>query len=241
MPAAERWDERSSRPCTGNHMKERGPARLAVYLVPGLLFGLLVLIWGARYVPPPLFEIPEWTGQWHEPKQPAGKFKGFRREGSGVIGETEVWPHLHRRANAYLLSDAEFSGDVAVSLQVKFLRGRYLGCYLGYDPASDTGYWLATGHAVGDNPNEAYIKIVRKGKWEVIAAAPLALEPNVEYRLCFQRTGAELAILVDGKSIVSAHAPEFPRGHVQLRLHNTKVELLEVAVGQGPVSSAVEE
>jgi hypothetical protein len=222
-------------------MNERGPARLLFYLLPGLVCGVLVLVWGARYVAPPLYEVPQWIGRWHEPKQPSGKFKSFRREGSTVVGETETWPHLHRRANAYLLSDAEYEGDIAVSLRLKFLRGRYLGCYLCYDPDSDTGYWLATGHAVGENPNEAYIKIVRNGKWEVVASSPLAIEADVEYRLCFQRTGAELAILVNGKSIVSSHAPEFPSGHVQLRLHNTKIELFEVAVGQSPVPSTVEE
>jgi hypothetical protein len=147
-----------------------------------------------------------------------------------VIGETEPWPHKHPRANSYLLSTGVYTGDVEVSLLARFLRGRYLGCYLCYDPSAGNGYWLATGHAVGEDPNQAYIKIVHSGTWEVMAQAPLEIVPEREYQLAFGRTGGQLWVKVDGKMVAECQNEEFTTGHVQLRLHNTKVEIRDLRV-----------
>lgn len=203
-------------------------ALLAV--VPGLIVGLGVIGYGLL-LQPPRYRVSSLATEWREPNLPEGVFKSWR-EGSAnrVIGETEPWPHKHPRANSYLLGREGFSGDVEVRLRARFLRGRYLGCYLCYDPSTDSGYWLATGHDVGEDPNEAYIKIVRRGVWEVMASAPLAIIPGKEYRISFSRKGNELVLGVDDEPIVNWRDAEFTKGKVGLRLHNTKLEIWDLTV-----------
>lgn len=213
-------------------MKQSRLAQIAIVFVPGFAVAIGVLAWG-YFLNPPSYKIPQWQGTWSEPKQPEGTYKSWRVEGGAngaVIGETEPWPHKHPRANSFLLSSESYSGDVLVEIQASFLRGRYLGCYLCYDPQTDSGYWLSTGHGVGNYPNQAYIKIVRNGDWKTMARAPLEIEPGKTYRLGYRRRGNELAVLVAGQPVVTWRDDTFNSGKVQLRLHNTKVEITDLKV-----------
>lgn len=208
--------------------------RLLLWFLPGFAMALAVAAWGYFYLAPPAYQVPQWDGQWSEPKQAEGKFKSWRVEGDVVVGETEPWPHKHPRANSFLLSENAFHGDVEVQLAVEFERGRYLGCYLCYDPKTDSGYWLSTGHAVGNYPNQAYIKIVRNGDWQTMAHGSLEIRPGQKYQLSFRRTGQELAVLVGGEPVVTWSDDTFHKGHVQLRLHNTKVKVHKLSVTELP-------
>ncbi|QDU62761.1 hypothetical protein Pan216_36310 [Planctomycetes bacterium Pan216] len=214
-------------------MQGKGFRRLLIFLVPGLLLCLIVLGWGF-FVQPPRYEIAEWKGRWTEPKFPSGTYKSWRPDGDLIIGETEGWPHKHPRANSYLVYDEEVNGDVDVTMRVVFERGRYLGCYLCFDPETSTGYWLSTGHAVGKNPNKAYIKkFFGPREFPVQERGPLEINPGQEYTITFRRRGDALAVIVDGKTIVSWEDGAYRRGQVRLRLHNTKLEILSLEVLKG--------
>lgn len=208
--------------------------RILIYLIPGLAMAIAAILWG-RFLQPPRNHVDAWQGQWSEPKMPPGLYKSWRVEGDHIVGETEPWPHKHPRASSFLLSEAAYEGDVAVRVNAafrneKFPDGRYLGCYLCYDPKVGNGYWLATGHAVGEDPNRAYIKVMHNHEWKFVADAPLEIVPHREYDFVFRRKGDELAIVVDGKVIVSTTDSEFHTGHVQLQLHNTEIELRHLSV-----------
>lgn len=213
-------------------MRRNGLWGVLKYLVPGLVFGIAVLAWGAFHMRAPRHAIVQWQADWFEPGESVGEFHRWRPAGSIVVGETEIWPHLHRRANAWVRSREAFGGDVLVRLRVRFLRGRYLGCYLCFDPDAGNGYWLATGHDVGDNANQAYIKILRNHEWTVVAQAPLEIVLRRQYEFAFQRLAGRLVILVDGMEIVGWNDDMFESGHVQLRLHNSQVEIEQLLIKQ---------
>jgi hypothetical protein len=222
-------------------MRFRRVLIVLLYVVPGVLLGSAAVLWGLS-LRPPQHRIPSWAEAWSEPKQPKGVYKSWRSEDGYVVGETEPWPHKHPRANSYLLSNAVYEGDIQVELRVRFRNksfpnSRYLACYLCYDPEKGDGYWLATGHAVGKYPNQAYIKEVHGHDWETKARGPLEIVPNRDYTVVFRRSGDRLAVIVDGKTVVTWTSDEFHRGRVQLRLHNTEVEIHKLAV-RGTIASS---
>jgi hypothetical protein len=51
-------------------------------------------------------------------------------------------------ASTFLVSKAIFGGDIVVSMDVTFETGRYLGVYLDFGQDTQTGIWMATGHAL---------------------------------------------------------------------------------------------
>lgn len=215
-------------------MLMRRAARVLLFLVPGLTVAAGVIGWGV-FLAPPRYRVPGWAETWSEPKHPPGVFGSWRSEGDFVVGETEPWPHKHPRANSYLTGIAIHEGDVEVALRVRFRAGRfpmsrYLGCYLCYDPEAGNGYWLSTGHGVGKYPGQAYIKEVHAHKWETKARSPLEITSGEEYALVFRRFGDRLALDVDGATVVEWRNSEFTRGRVQLRLHNTEVEIHQLTV-----------
>lgn len=210
-------------------MKRSRWTRIALIFSPGVAAAIGFLVWGF-VLAPRLHQVPQWQGKWSEPTQPPGAYKSWRIEDGRIVGETEPWPHKHPRANSFLLSNSTYEGDVQVDATVRFQRGRYLGCYLCYDPKTDSGYWLSTGHDVGNYPGEAYIKIVHNGDWKTMARAPLTINSNETCKITYRRRGAELAVLASGQPIVTWSDSTYRQGHVQLRLHNTKVEILDLAV-----------
>lgn len=221
--------------------------QLFLLFLPGFLVAGGTIMWGL-WLQPTYHQVPQWRGAWIEPKQPSGRFKSWRTEDGAVVGETEPWPHKHPRANSYLLSEKSSGGDASVQLTVRFLRGRYLGCYLCYDPEKKHGYWLSTGHAVGKYPGKAYIKIVHGpddkangegfittydgSRFKTTARAPLEIQPNRDYVMIFRREGDELAILVDDNVVVTWRDGTYKAGRVQLRLHNTKVRISDLKVSK---------
>ena len=210
-------------------MPRRFPAIL-FYLAPGLLVVVGVLVWG-RQIKRPVHHIPAWEGTWVEPGAQYPSFKSWRQEPDGTfVGECQNWPHKDRRADAYLRSAAGYAGDLTVELDAVFQRGRYLGCYLLYDPVFGNGYWLSTGHAVGEHPDEAYIKVVEDDKWTTLARAKVPLEPGKSHHLAYRRQGDSLTVLIDGVPVVTARDSRFSTGKVQLRLHNTTVAIKNLTV-----------
>jgi hypothetical protein len=87
-----------------------------------------------------------------------GEIAGVTRIKNGAITDPA--------ASTFLVSKAIFGGDIVVSMDVTFETGRYLGVYLDFGQDTQTGIWMATGHALAEDAaaNEverAYIKTVR--------------------------------------------------------------------------------
>ena len=156
------------------------------------------------------------------------------REGA-VTGETLKFPEVATgdpEAAAYLLSGQTFDGDLELSMDIAFERSRYIGVYLDYDPETDTGMWLATGHPIpAENAGEtqvetAYIKTVDNGHWIVRARGELNISPGEILRLRWVKSGPDYSIWQDDRLVV-AYRPErrYEPGPVMLRLMSAVAEI----------------
>lgn len=145
-----------------------------------------------------------------------------------ITGETLKFPEVATGdpdAAAYLLSRQTFDGDLELSMEIVFERSRYIGVYLDYDPATDTGMWLATGHplpsdeAAETQVETAYIKTVDNGHWVVRARGELRISPDEVLRLRWVKSGPDYSIW-QGDRLVVAYRPErrYESGPVMLRL-----------------------
>ena len=150
-------------------------------------------------------------------------------------GETLKFPGVataNPEAAAYLLTRGVFEGDLELSMDIVFERSRYIGVYLDYDPDTDTGMWLATGHPLpeddaGESQTEtAYIKTVDNGDWIVRARGELRISPGEVLRLRWMKSGPDYSIWQDDRLIV-AYRPErnYPPGPVMLRLMSAVAEI----------------
>lgn len=169
---------------------------------------------------------PDWTRwQFHE---------------GTLTGETLKFPEVATadpEAAAYLLTRQEFGGDLELSMDIVFERSRYIGVYLDYDPETDTGMWLATGHPLpSDGAREtqvetAYIKTVDNGDWIVRARGELKVSPGEVLRLRWVRSGPDYSIWQDDRLVV-AYRPErrYEPGPVMLRLMSAvaRIQRLEM-------------
>lgn len=139
-------------------------------------------------------------------------------------------------ASTFLVSTMVFGGDIAVSMDVTFDKGRYLGVYLDFDQTSQTGIWMATGHALSDDaePNEverAYIKTVEESFWIVRATGELLIAPNTKLRLRFERKGDYYSIYNDETLIVTYRkSGDYAAGPLQLRLTNAAARIHKLLV-----------
>jgi hypothetical protein len=139
-------------------------------------------------------------------------------------------------ASTFLVSKRVFGGNVSVALDVSFQAGRYLGVYLDFDQASQTGIWMATGHALDDDApdNEVergYIKTVENGFWVVRANGELVVDGDEVVRLRFARQGDDYSLYQDGRLIATYHKPGgYPAGPVQIRLTNAQASILRLEV-----------
>ncbi|MGL5098063.1 MAG: hypothetical protein ACRDD1_20955, partial [Planctomycetia bacterium] len=149
----------------------------ALLFGPALLYSLYLLYDELRPIDAwPVERLPTVSADWQEPESPAGSFAHWRLDGAGaLLGATEHRRHLHSACNAWLVSTKKYAAPTTVSTTGRFLVGRYLGCYLCFDPDTKTGYWMGTGHHRGEDPFYAYIKVVRRGEWTELAHAPLPL------------------------------------------------------------------
>ena len=139
-------------------------------------------------------------------------------------------------ASAFLVSKAIFGGDISVSMEVTFEVGRYIGIYIDFGQDTQTGMWMATGHALSadaaDNEVErAYIKTVEDSFWIVRANAELNINAGETLSLRFVRKGDDYSVWSDGRLIATYHKPGgYPAGPLQLRLVNAKVRIHQLEV-----------
>jgi len=142
-------------------------------------------------------------------------------------------------ASAFLVSNETYSGDYIVSLDLTFERGRYLGMYLDFGQDTQTGIWMASGHALAadapDNEVErGYIKTVENGFWVVRATGELVIEAGRRTRLGFSRVGDTYNLWNDGKLLaVYRREGDYPAGPLQLRLTNSSVRIHKFQVRTG--------
>ena len=144
-------------------------------------------------------------------------------------------------ASTFLVSKETFSGDYIVSIELTFDQGRYLGVYLDFDQESQSGIWMASGHALDadapDNEVErSYIKTVENGFWIVRATGELIVQKGKRIKLGFSRRGDAYSLWNDGKLIaVYRKQGGYPAGPLQLRLTNSAVRIhdLQVKTGKG--------
>jgi hypothetical protein len=139
-------------------------------------------------------------------------------------------------ASTFLVSKRTFGGDIAVTMEVTFDAGRYLGVYLDFDQDTQTGIWMATGHALAADAasNEvarAYIKTVEESFWVVRATGELSVEPGLPLRLRFVRKGDVYSIWTDETLIVTYYkAGGYPAGPLQIRLTNASARIHRLTV-----------
>lgn len=139
-------------------------------------------------------------------------------------------------ATAFLVSRKIFGGDVVVSMDVTFEAGRYIGVYVDFGQDTQTGIWMATGHALAPNAadNEverAYIKTVENSFWIVRATGQLVVESGEMLRLRFVRKGDDYSIWNDETLIVTYHrAGGYPAGPLQIRLTNASARIHRLEV-----------
>lgn len=139
-------------------------------------------------------------------------------------------------ASTFLVSRKTFGGDIVVTMDVTFNAGRYLGVYLDFDQDTQTGIWMATGHALAadaaDNEVErAYIKTVEESFWIVRATGELSVEPGLLLQLRFVRKGDVYSIWSDETLIVTYYKKGgYPAGPLQIRLINARVRIHRLVV-----------
>lgn len=159
--------------------------------------------------------------------------------GDGVLtGRTAVLDGAKTEpdASTYLVSRREFSGNIAVSMDITFETGRYVGVYLDFDPASQTGIWMATGHHLPEDDRHhvesGYIKSVDLGHWIVRATGELEIEKGRKVSLRFVRNLDDYNLWHDDRLVATWRKPGgYPAGPLQLRLTNAhaRIDRLEVS------------
>jgi hypothetical protein len=157
-----------------------------------------------------------------------GEISGASRIMNGAITDPA--------ASTFLVSKTIFGGDIVVSLDITFDTGRYLGVYLDFDQETQTGIWMATGHALAedaaDNEVErAYIKTVEDSFWIVRATGELPVRPGEPLHLRFERKGDYYSIYNEDTLIVTYRKPGgYQAGPLQIRLTNASARIHRLEV-----------
>lgn len=141
-------------------------------------------------------------------------------------------------SSSFLISKRTFGGDIAVSVDVTFDEGRYLGVYLDFGQDTQSGIWMATGHPLPEDPAErhlevetAYIKTVDSSHWIVRTQGELVIEPGELIRLRFVKTGDDYSVWSEGRLIVTYRKDGgYPPGPLQLRLTNARARIHRIEV-----------
>lgn len=173
---------------------------------------------------------------WRSPDLTRWSFVDGEIEGSTPVLDGAI---ASPEASSFLVSKRTFGGDIEVSIDVTFEKGRYLGVYLDYGQDTQSGIWMATGHPLPEDPGErhfevetAYIKTVEASHWTVRTRGELSFEPGEVVRLRFVKKGDDYSVWHDGRLIVTYYKPGgYPPGPLQLRLTNARARIhrLEVA------------
>ena len=162
----------------------------------------------------------------------------WKLSGSQISGATQIFDGAitDPDATTFIVSKHVFGGDIVVSMDVTFDVGRYLGVYLDFSRDTQTGIWMATGHALAANApdNEverAYIKTVENSFWIVRATGELVVESGATLRLRFVRKGDQYSIWNNETLIVTYHkAGGYPAGPLQIRLTNASARIHRLEV-----------
>ena len=139
-------------------------------------------------------------------------------------------------ASSFLVSKEVFGGDYRVEIELTFGRGRYIGVYLDFSQDTQSGTWMASGHALEqdapDNEIErGYIKTVERGAWIVRATGALPIEQGQRLTLAFSRSGDDYMLWHDSQLIAIYHKTGgYPAGPLQLRLTNSAVRIHRLQV-----------
>ncbi|MFT5500671.1 MAG: hypothetical protein ACI88G_000804, partial [Woeseiaceae bacterium] len=139
-------------------------------------------------------------------------------------------------ASTFLVSNKVFGGDIAVTMNVSFQKGRYIGVYLDFGQESQSGIWMATGHALpadaADNEIErGYVKTVENGFWIVRASGELVINGDEIVHLRFDRRDDDYSLYQDDRLIATYRKPGgYPAGRLQIRLTNASVRIHELRV-----------
>jgi hypothetical protein len=163
---------------------------------------------------------------------------GWRLEDDGLVGETAVFDGAitDPEASLFLVSRESFGGDVLMRMHVTFEVGRYIGVYLNFGQQSQSGIWMATGHALPQEELEhhvesGYIKTVEGGHWVVRSSGELIVEKDQRVSLEFRRQGDNYTLSRNGHLVAIYHKEGgYPAGPLQLRLVNAKARIDKLEV-----------
>ena len=174
---------------------------------------------------------------WQSFDESRWRFVGGELHGSSMSFDGDK---TDPEASAFLVSREKIEGDYMVAIEATFDQGRYLGVYLDFGQDTQSGIWIATGHALpadapGNEVERGYIKTVENGFWIVRATGELLITNGRRVRLGFSRREDEYRLWNDGK-LVATYRKEggYPAGPLQLRLTNAAVRIhrLEVRTGR---------
>ncbi len=172
---------------------------------------------------------------WRQPDPSCWSFvDGEIRGSTPVLDGAKTSPE----SSSFLISKRTFGGDLVVSIDVTFEKGRYLGVYLDFGQDTQSGIWMATGHPLPEDPAErhlevetAYIKTVDASHWIVRTQGELLIEPGELMRLRFIKKGDDYSVWNDGRLIVTYHKEGgYPPGPLQLRLTNARARIHRLEV-----------
>ena len=180
--------------------------------------------------------LPAFAGDSKDDLLDGGSREWLPADASWVFGNGEIagassimdGAKTDPAATTFLVSQKSFGGDIVVTMDVTFDAGRYLGVYLDFDQETQTGIWMATGHALAadaasNEVERAYIKTVEESFWIVRATGELVVESGETLRLRFVRKGDDYSIWSDETLIVTYHkAGGYPAGPLQIRLTNAR-------------------
>lgn len=155
-----------------------------------------------------------------------------------LVGDTTVYDGAitDPAASIFLVSQEVFAGDVVVSMDITFEVGRYVGVYLDFDQHSQSGIWMATGHALSNEEKarhveSGYIKTVENGHWVVRTSGELVVENGRTVGLQFARKADDYSLWRNGRLVATYHkAGGYPAGPLQLRLTNARARISRLQV-----------
>ena len=163
---------------------------------------------------------------------------GWQFENGELRGSTSVFDgeKTDPAASMFLVSNRTFEGDYIVSMEATFEQGRYVGVYLDFDPATQSGMWLATGHTLAadapDNEVErGYVKTIDEGFWVVRGTGELPIRQGERVKLGFSKRGDDYTLWNDGR-LIAVYRKEggYADGNIQLRLTNAAVRIHKLEV-----------
>jgi hypothetical protein len=179
---------------------------------------------------------------WKSPDETRWQFEGGR-----LRGRTFAFPEVATsdpEATANLVSKNSFGGEqLSLATDMVFERSRYLGVYIDYDPETDTGIWMATGHPLSEADVDAnreapmaYIKTVDEGHWKVRAKGELVFELGELLRLRWVKDGPDYQVWQDDR-LVATYRPKrkYDPGHIRLRLVSAVFEVHKLEMTSGSV------